>query len=345
MLATCSGSNRHRLHPWTAIDRLIDGAPNATVTDLEAHGVHLLAARHWQRMGRPVPTQLIADEQSAVAYSLAVPVLLHRIRAILDGPILLLKGPEVAASYPDRVLRQFGDLDLLVPDASAAQDRLLQAGFELAQGHEFEHQERDIRWPGLPLVIEIHRTPYWPVWMTPPTAEQLFTEAIPSATGVPGLLTMPKRDHALLLAAHSWRHNPLRRLQDLIDISVMIEGLDRDELAERARAWGMLRIWSVTIETIDALFGEQPDQRTLALRTWARHLVQVRDRTILEKHLYLWLAALAAPTLRQAGLTLLATARDDLSPMREETWSTKRDRMKRAARDAFKPTFNRGPVQ
>ena len=335
---------RQTLDPWSAIDRLIDAAPGVTVSDLEAHGVHLLAARHWRTTGQSVPDKLSADEQSAVAYTLAAPVLLRRIRALLDGPMLLLKGPEVAAYYPDPTLRQFGDLDLLVPDASAAQLRLLEAGFELAPGHAFAHQERDIRWPGLPLVIEIHRSPYWPVWMSPPTADQLFMDAIPSVTGVPGLCTLPRDQHALLLAAHSWRHNPLRRLQDLIDIAIMIDGLDRDHLAGRARDWKMQRIWSVTIDAIDALFGGDQHRRSWALRTWARHLVQVRDRTILEKHLYLWLGALAAPDLSDATRTIVATLRDDLSPLREETWGSKQGRIKRAVRDAFKPTFDRGPI-
>ena len=41
----------------------------------------------------------------------SAPLLLERIRAICEGPLLLFKGPEVARLYPGSA-RGFGDLDL-----------------------------------------------------------------------------------------------------------------------------------------------------------------------------------------------------------------------------------------
>ena len=58
-------------------------------------------------------------------------------------------------------------------------------------------------------------------------AAELLELTQPSATGVPGLLAPVPAAHAVLLAAHSWAHAPLRRLLDLIDVTVAVEH-DRD---------------------------------------------------------------------------------------------------------------------
>ena len=62
--------------------------------------------------------------------AMAAPALLERIRTATEGPLLLVKGPEVARLYPDPALRCFRDLDILVPDAPATQRQLLAAGFQ-----------------------------------------------------------------------------------------------------------------------------------------------------------------------------------------------------------------------
>ena len=80
---------------WAAVDHLLDRTEDPA--GLRAHGVQLLAARRWRVTGRPVPAALLADERSAAIATLAVPVLLTRVRAAVNGPIVLLKGPEVAA--------------------------------------------------------------------------------------------------------------------------------------------------------------------------------------------------------------------------------------------------------
>ena len=79
--------------------------------------------------------------------------------------MILFKGMEVAARYPDPALRVFHDLDILVPDSAAAQARLIAAGFEEVgepEIYEDIHHLRPLRSPGLPIVVEVHHAPKWP---------------------------------------------------------------------------------------------------------------------------------------------------------------------------------------
>ena len=97
--------------------------------------------------------------------ALAVPPLLERVRAACDGPLVVMKGPEVAARYAEPSTRPFRDLDLLACDAAAVQRSLLDAGFQVAGEPELYvdiHHLRPLYWPGLPLVIEVHQRPKWP---------------------------------------------------------------------------------------------------------------------------------------------------------------------------------------
>lgn len=110
----------------------------------------------------------------SIAYgSLSAAPMLSRIRDAFEQPILVLKGPEVAARYPVSGLRPYGDLDLLVPDAIAAEKKLLAAGFSFAESVldapvAWHHHRLPMRYPGLPLKIELHRYPGWLSWMSPP---------------------------------------------------------------------------------------------------------------------------------------------------------------------------------
>src|SRR5438094_1263991 len=94
---------------WERVNRLIDSAPG--LPDLRAHRLHLLAARRWRARGLPIPEELRAEERSAALVSLGVPLLLERIRASCDGPLVLFKGHELALRYPDPAVRPFADID------------------------------------------------------------------------------------------------------------------------------------------------------------------------------------------------------------------------------------------
>ena len=278
---------------WAAVDRLVDRA--ARPDDLRAHRIHLLAARRWRAEQRPVPPELESAERRAVIAALTAPVLLKRVRDACDGPLVLLKGPEVAARYPDPALRSYLDLDLLVADPRGAKRALLAAGFVPVgdpRVYEDIHHERPLAAPNLPLHVELHSTPKWPDVGAAPRADELLDAAVPSALGVDGVSALPAAHHALVLAAHSWAHSPLRRVGELVDVAVVADGAAPGELRALAGAWGLGRIWDTTAGAVAGLLEDGPT--TWPLRTWARHLPAVRDRTVLETHLEHWLSGFSA---------------------------------------------------
>ncbi|HKH18651.1 MAG TPA: nucleotidyltransferase family protein, partial [Solirubrobacteraceae bacterium] len=318
---------------WAAVDRLVDR--HERLDDLRTHRIHLLAARRWRAAGRPVPAEIRLDERRSVVAALAAPVLLRRVREAYDGPLIVLKGPEVAAHYPDPALRPYGDLDLLVPDPHDAQRALAAAGF-VALGdprfYENIHHQRPMAVHGLPLSVELHSMPKWPDGFAPPRTEELFEAAIPASLGVDGLGTLSRAQHALVLAAHSWAHDPLRRVGELVDIAAMSHGLDSGELRSLAARWGLRGIWDATAAAAGALL--EGRGTSLPLRTWARHLPAVRDRTVLESHLERWLSMFWSLPPRKALVEVGGVLARELRPAPGETPSAKLSRARLAVRNA-----------
>ena len=273
--------------------------------------------------------------------ALAVPSDLTWIRSLLEGPIVLLKGPEVAARYPDPLLRPFGDLDLLVPRADEAQRRLLAAGWSEVKevaGPSPQHH-RALFYSGSLLRLEIHERPAWPNWTTART-DDLFAVAVPSALGVDGILTVPPAQHAVLLAAHSWHHEPFRRVIDLVDIAAMAENLDPVMVQELADQWGLGRVWCATTRAIGAFHGEGPPQPWLE-RMVGRHLGTVRERTKIERRLARWSAGFWAPTPSLAARSIAGTIFGDALPVMGESWDSKVARTVRILRRSFRPASDR----
>ena len=315
---------------WRAVDHLVDRAP--TLEDLLSHRLELLAARRWRALGRPVPEELIERERRAAVGSLVVPLVLERIAAVYDGDVIPMKGPVLAARYPDPTLRAFSDLDLLVEDPAGAQAQLIAAGFEEVDDPSLFHDVHHLRplwWPGLPLGVELHSRPNWPIGLPSPPTSRILAAAVPVSDGV---RMLPPSYHALLLAAHSWRHEPLRRLRDMIDVLIMAEAGGRDSVSALAREWGVERLWRSTIRAADAavLGAEWPT----GLRLWARNLERVRERTVFENHATRWLSDFWIMPTRAALWRLPATLAQELSPGRGEPWRAKLARTARALRNA-----------
>jgi hypothetical protein len=317
---------------WTGVDRLIDRAPGDA--ELQWHRLHLLAARRLRRHGLCVPPAFAHQERLAAVGALVAPRVLDLVRERLDGPLLLVKGPEVARRYPDPALRPLRDVDLLVPDAHAAWRRLVASGFEVLEGEDDVaqlHHRPGLVWPGLPVVVEIHTRPKWPARVpVPPTAE-LLARGVPSATGVEGLLTLPDPEHAVLLAAHSWAHQPLRHVGDLLDV-LLLSG-DAAPAAAIARAWSVERVWGATRRAAEAVLlgGRSP----WPLHAWARDVPAVRRRTTLAAQLERWSAPLfeLPPGAGRRGAARVLAR--DLRPQPGETWPAKATRTAATARDAF----------
>jgi hypothetical protein len=317
---------------WEGVDRLIDGARSPH--DLRAHGLHLLAAQRWREQGRTVPASLVESERDASMLSLAAPLVLGEVRADCDGPMLLVKGPEIAARYPDPALRPFGDLDLIVEDADRVHSALLGAGFTPAGAvpREGFHHRQGLRSPRFPLRVEVHDRPGWLPKRDAPPLDELLEAATPARTQVAGILAPSAAHHAVLVAVHAWVHEPLGRISQLVDAMLLLDESGPDEAASVAAAWGVARLWQTTVEAAEAILFQRPER--LALRPAIRKLRQVEERTVLESHVYRAVAPFWALPLPTAIRTAAAMFGEAVRPTPGETWSEKRSRAWRAVRHA-----------
>ena len=286
---------------WTRVHELIDEARPA---DLEFHRLAGIAASRLRAQGRPVPAELVDAEARGLAAAVMAPTAIERVVELLDTPVLVLKGPVLAALYPHDHQRGYLDLDLVVADATASQRVLLANGAEYSfdEGAPADgHHERELMLPGLPISLELHHFPSWPRTGSPPQAAELLDLARAAADLPAGALALPPAEHAVIVAAHSWGHRPLRRVRDLLDVALLMAAADRDDAARAAERWHVTRIWNTTLATIESLFGDEGAPRTLPLRTWARNLPSVRKRSLAETTLEHATAQFWATNPIQAG--------------------------------------------
>jgi hypothetical protein len=319
---------------WDRVEELTAMAP--TLADLHSHRLESFEIWRLRRLGLPVPDELAAHELRAVAASFGAEPMLRAAREAYDGRLALIKGYEVALRYPEPWLRPFSDIDLLVDDSAAAQRALQAAGFvEVGDPAIFHgiHHLRPLWLPGSTLVIELHHVVKWPDGLDPPATAELFDAAVPSESGVEGLLTLPDEFHALILAAHSWAHLPLRRLLDLVDIAAVTERVDQRDLTRLADRFGIGRIWKTSIDMTDEVLGG--GGRTAAGFTWGRHLAAARDRTVVESHLERWLSPFWAHPARRALTEVAPRLLDEIRPGQGEDWGDKGARIVRASRNAL----------
>lgn len=284
-----------------ALGRLAASAVDATLADLRAHRLELVAAAELRKRGQQLSKGLTAAERAAAVTSLVMPAVLCEIRRAVEGRILLVKGPEVAAHYPSPMLRSYGDLDILVEDAPAAHSSLLHAGFvEVGNPKVYRdiHHLRPIVLSGVGLPVEVHSRPKWIETGRPPTLQRLFVEAVPSATSIDGIEAPSPAHHALLLAVHSWAHEPLRRLRDLLDIAFLRDVARPREIDSLSEELGVRKLWASTEAAIEAI--TDGSRLPMPVRLWARNIELARERTVFEDHLSRWLSGFAADPPRKA---------------------------------------------
>lgn len=330
-----AGASRDDAALWTAVDRLIDRAP--TWADLYEHGIHLLAARRYRAAGETVPPEAAEEERFAAVRTLLADELLRQVRAAYDGQILVIKGSEVALRYPKPALRPTVDVDILVSDAHEAQRALLANGFQEAGDPSLFtgiHHLRPLVSPSVPMSVEVHLHPKWIETLDPPSNEELLDVAVESRLGIDGIQTLPAAHHVLVLVAHSWAHEPFRRLVEVIDIAAMSSETDPGEVGALAERWKIRRAWETTQRAADAvLYGAGP--LPFSTRVWARNLPAVRGRTVLESHLEHWLSPFAALPAHRAVRVSLAEVGREFRPGPDETWRDKARRSGLAIRNAF----------
>jgi hypothetical protein len=307
----------------------------AEVDGIRVHKLGALAGRFQRRRGEPVQPAFAADERAAAVATVISKPVLQRVRSACDGPLVLIKGPEVACLYPGRA-RVFADLDVLVPDPQAVQRALKAAGFvEVGDFYEDAHHLRPLKLPELGIDVEVHKRPSWPKRLLPPRLDEILEAAVPAAAGVDGVLAPQPLHHALIIAAHGWKENPLGTMRDLVDVAAVCTGIPEQDLDRAARAWGLGRVWSATRSTTDALCGGRP--LSLPVRVWAGHLESLRERTTLENHLRGWLQGFWKLPPSSALLDTRDAIRRELLPRPEETWREKLTRTADAVRHARQP--------
>jgi Uncharacterised nucleotidyltransferase len=316
---------------WAAVDALIDRSPGPG--DLQSHGLHLLAARRWRTLGREVPDEIRSEEQLAVRRSLAVQGVLEQVAAAADEPIVVFKGTSLAANYPDPVLRPFHDIDVIAANAESVHRRLRAAGFvELGSSSYYDgrHHLVPLALPQLPLVVEVHRRPEWVSGSDPPSASLIIGRGSPAPLGIEGIRFPHATDHALLVAAHSWATLPLRRVLDLLDISLLAAAADRATVSQLAREWDLEGVWSCMIGVADALLGRSA--APVALRTWGRNLRNARELTVIEAHVRRLVSPFWALSAHRAVPAALQALGREFVPRPEDDWRAKRRRTAAAVR-------------
>lgn len=313
---------------------LIDQAPSLVA--LREHRLQLLAASLWRSRGAEVPSELREEDRRAAMTALAASAVLRSVRTAYDGRLMLMKGPEVAVRYPEPGTRAYRDIDLLADDPAGAQRALLAAGF-VVRGWDRDHGNAQhleaLIHPGFGLTVEIHRRPNCPLGLFVPTTDELLSLAVPSATGINGLLAPSPAAHALLLAAHAWAHHPLGRIGDLIDVAAVLPPDERPAAAALAQRWEWEGMWRTTLSAADAILGGAPEP--LALRTWARHLGTVSEPSVLANHVTRIAGPIFALPPRQTPRGIATALRTYVELEPGERWSTKLARAAIALRDAF----------
>jgi hypothetical protein len=179
---------------------------------------------------------------------------LDELRGLIDGPLVLLKGLEIAQLYPESWQRDYIDIDLLVGDADLADSALRTAGYQPLFNLETlpdYHQTAPLARPGSPVTIELHRHPSWPRWNTFPV-DELIAQSRPSRTSADGIMR-PRDDHHLLIIAwHYWRDGA-HRGRDLIDLHLLRQQVPDEITGATAEAWNVARLWKRTQSLLDAV--------------------------------------------------------------------------------------------
>ncbi len=191
---------------------------------------------------------------------------LSSLGARSSGPLVLMKGLEVAQLYPSPAQRPFRDLDLLLTDAPPIWASLV------AQGYLPTDQPLGLRFHHLPALdhprgligLDLHTRPNVPGWAAL-DADRLLATAEPSRTGISGI-QRPRDDlHALLLALHGWIGG-FTRMRDLFD-ALLLASVSEVPVEETASALGLARFWRWTVRFAESqLLGRSSGGTALAMR-------------------------------------------------------------------------------
>jgi hypothetical protein len=186
-------------------------------------------------------------------------------------PVAAFKGPVFSQQlYGDSTLRQFVDLDLLVPQAhvAAARQTALDAGFTDVRplagiAERTLHsamQEIVLCYPGTELLVEIHwrEGPRFAADSLP--AEELVARSVPVTLLGRKIPALSAPDVALVLAVHAATHD-WARLEDVAAMASALRNLaphEAAELEERAASHGCRRRLHMIVLLACAIAGYHP---------------------------------------------------------------------------------------
>ena len=194
--------------------------------------------------------------------------------------VLVLKGPALARThYPQRGLRPFRDLDLLVPERGLAEgaELLGEAGYERKEDrtdrlhaehghlqHVYLDRQRELR-------VELHGD-HLQLGVEPAEAVAIWERASVVDFGGASARVLEPHDLLVHLCVHLHRHS-FSRLIWFKDIDLLLRrsALDWDIVASRAEQQGCVDSVALTLELLEATLGTQ-------LPPGARELLSLRPR-------------------------------------------------------------------
>jgi hypothetical protein len=188
-------------------------------------------------------------------------------------PILPYKGPVLAAlSYGDIRLRQFSDLDVLIPREHMQQA----AGYLQKRGYTLRHRTMqaadavhlkteyhyifDSADGGIPVELHGEATPCY--FSFPLTNEDLWSRREPALVEGREVTSISREDMALLLAMHGTKHE-----WQCLELALGLAGLLKaspsmrwDVLLDRATELGARRILLLSMSLVESFFHYRPPE-------------------------------------------------------------------------------------
>lgn len=227
------------------------------------------------------PSDREALHQAATAFVTQL-ALLERIHALDVGPVVVLKGPEMASRYPHPSWRRSGDLDLFAADAPEVQRRLLAGGFEPAEeelAFRNLHHLVPLQLPGFRVAVEVHHGLGWPAGAREPPPAAVVATAVP-AWSDDRFLALPAELALAHQLQHAWHAVPFGTVRDAVDLVALRDRCDPGRLERDLRSSGLWRLWTATERVAEHALGVTGASRPLVPRVVARPLLGRRDETM-----------------------------------------------------------------
>lgn len=247
----------------------LEGSPEALIA--WSRSVRLLPLLGWraQERGWPLPDDLLQaarrERYAETARQQLAHAQLQTLAALAtekDFTPLIVKGPVVAAAYPDPALRTYNDLDLLLPaeQAEPFMAALLRSGYRAFADGQRSYHLPPLRPPQQGYNVEIHTTLRHESDASGFTFAEL-SEVMCPWQAAPGLFVLEPVFHALYLVYHQLERHQLSLgvlpLADLYFWTRGWTGVEWATLAKQAAATQLERSVRLAL-ALTAWFWDEP---------------------------------------------------------------------------------------